>query len=169
MPLSGPGHLVERPASFLGVGLRYCVAMDPARKRRVRLVASLGVAVLLLTALIYKSFTASSETVSPSQLLSNAQSGQSYQLTGKVVDGSIHKAGDVTSFKVRDRTGRASVPVRYGSGVPDTFKDGREIILTVRKQGVDFVGQRDSLVTKCPSKFTDTTPSTAPSSSAQPS
>jgi hypothetical protein len=28
----------------------------------------------------------------------------------------------------------------------------------VRKQGNIFVGERDSLVTKCPSKFTDTAP-----------
>jgi hypothetical protein len=28
----------------------------------------------------------------------------------------------------------------------------------VRKQGATFVGERDSLVTKCPSKFTDKPP-----------
>ena len=31
--------------------------------------------------------------------------------------------------------------------------DGREIIVDVRKRGDTFVGQRDTLVTKCPSKF----------------
>ena len=30
--------------------------------------------------------------------------------------------------------------------------------MTVRKQGDTFVVERDSLVTKCPSKVTDTTP-----------
>jgi cytochrome c-type biogenesis protein CcmE len=40
--------------------------------------------------------------------------------------------------------------------VPDPFRDGREVIVTVRKQGTVFVGEKDSLVTKCPSKFTDT-------------
>ena len=29
------------------------------------------------------------------------------------------------------------------------------MIVTVRKQGSVFVGEKDSLVTKCPSKFTD--------------
>jgi cytochrome c-type biogenesis protein CcmE len=29
------------------------------------------------------------------------------------------------------------------------------VIVTVRKQGATFVGEKDSLVTKCPSKFTD--------------
>jgi cytochrome c-type biogenesis protein CcmE len=72
-----------------------------------------------------------------------------------VVDGSIRHRGDATIFRVRDRSGAASVPVRYVGTVPDPFRDGREVIVTVRKRGVVFVGERDSLVTKCPSKFTD--------------
>ena len=47
------------------------------------------------------------------------------------------------------------MPVRYTGAVPDPFRDGREVIVTVRKQGDVFVGEQDSLVTKCPSKFTD--------------
>jgi len=31
--------------------------------------------------------------------------------------------------------------------------EGREVIVTVRREGSVFVGKRDSLVTKCPSKF----------------
>jgi cytochrome c-type biogenesis protein CcmE len=64
-------------------------------------------------------------------------------------------------FRVRDRTGRASVPVRYTGAVPDPFREGREVIITVRKQGATFVGEKDSLVTKCPSKYNaaDETPS----------
>ena len=58
-------------------------------------------------------------------------------------------------FRVRDRNGRASVPVRYVGAVPDPFRNGREVIVTVRKRGSVFVGEKDSLVTKCPSKFTD--------------
>ena len=129
--------------------------MDPSRKRRIRLVVALSVAVVLAAALVYTSFSASSEAVKPSALLASADAGRSYQLTGKVVDGSIRHRGEATVFRVRDRTGRASVPVRYVGAVPDPFRDGREVIVTVRKRGAVFVGERDSLVTKCPSKFTD--------------
>ena len=129
--------------------------MDPSRKRRIRLVVALSAAVILAGALAYTSFSASSAAVSPSHLLASADGGQSYQLTGKVVDGSIRHQGDATLFRVRDRNGRASVPVRYVGAVPDPFRDGREVIVTVRKRGATFVGERDSLVTKCPSKFTD--------------
>jgi cytochrome c-type biogenesis protein CcmE len=127
--------------------------MDPARKRTVRLVVALGAAVLLAGALVYTSFSASSEARTPSQLATGAQPGKSYQLTGKVVAG-YERQGTVTHFRVRDRAGNASVPVRYEGVLPDPFRAGREVIIDVRKQGGVFVGEKDSLVTKCPSKFT---------------
>jgi cytochrome c-type biogenesis protein CcmE len=129
--------------------------MDPSRKRRIRLVVALTAALLLAGALAYTSFSASSAAVQPSRLLASADAGRTYQLTGKVVDGSISHRGDATLFRVRDRSGRASVPVSYVGTVPDPFRDGREVIVTVRKKGAMFVGERDSLITKCPSKFTD--------------
>jgi cytochrome c-type biogenesis protein CcmE len=127
--------------------------MDPARKRTVRLVVALTAAVLLAGALVYTSFSASSEARSPSQLLSSAQPGKTYQLTGKVV-ADYERHGTITNFRVRDRSGKVSVPVRYDGALPDPFRAGREVIVDVRKEGGVFVGEKDSLVTKCPSKFT---------------
>ena len=129
--------------------------MDPVRKRRIRLVVALSAALLLAGALAYTSFSASSEARSPSQLARSATPGQSYQLTGKVVAGSVRHEGPTLLFRVRDRSGTASVPIRYTGVVPDPFREGREVIVNVRKQGGVFVGEKDSLVTKCPSKFTD--------------
>jgi cytochrome c-type biogenesis protein CcmE len=129
--------------------------MDPSRKRRIRLIVALSAALILAGALAYTSFSASSAAVQPSKLLASANAGRTYQLTGKVVDGSIRHQGDATVFRVRDRNGRASVPVSYIGTVPDPFRDGREVIVTVRKRGAVYVGERDSLITKCPSKFTD--------------
>lgn len=127
--------------------------MDPARKRRVRLVVALSAAVVLAAALVYTSFSASSEARSPSQLLASADPGRTYKLTGKVVHGSIQKDGTTYQFRVRDREGTASVPIRYTGSVADTFRAGREVIITVKREGTTFVGEKDSLVTKCPSKF----------------
>lgn len=127
--------------------------MDPSRKRRIRLVTALTAAVLLAGGLVWTSFGAASETRSPSQLLAaSATAGRTYQLTGKVVPG-YTRDGTVTNFRVRDRTGTKSVPVRYAGALPDPFREGREVIVDVRKQGDVWVGQPDSLVTKCPSKF----------------
>jgi cytochrome c-type biogenesis protein CcmE len=127
--------------------------MDPSRKRTIRFVVALSVAVLLAGALAYTSFSASSEARTPSELAAGAKAGHVYQLTGKVEPGYTRK-GTTTLFRVRDRAGKVSVPVSYDGTLPDPFREGREVIVDVRKQGDVFVGERDSLVTKCPSKFT---------------
>ncbi len=135
--------------------------MDPGRKRTIRLIVALGAAVVLAAALVYTSFTASTETKTPSQLLSAVPTpGQDYELTGKVAAGSWSRRGGVNEFRVRDRTGGESVPVRYAGAVPDPFREGREIVVTVRKQGDMYVGEKDSLITKCPSKFQTKAPQT---------
>ncbi|MGH2853426.1 MAG: cytochrome c maturation protein CcmE [Solirubrobacteraceae bacterium] len=129
--------------------------MNPARKRTIRLVVALGAAVVLASALIYTSFNASSPALTPSQLLREAQPGRSYQLTGTVVTGSVRHEGPVLRFSVADRaSGTDAVPVAYTGTVPDPFREGREVIVTVEKQGAGYAGERDSLITKCPSKYT---------------
>jgi cytochrome c-type biogenesis protein CcmE len=74
------------------------------------------------------------------------------------VPGSIHHAGDQLDFRVADRDGSDAIPVTYSGTVPDPFRDGREVIVTGKLQDGTFVGERDSLITKCPSKFATTTP-----------
>jgi cytochrome c-type biogenesis protein CcmE len=127
--------------------------MNPARKRTVRLIVALSAAVVLASALIYTSFSAASPALSPSQLARDAQPGRSYQLTGTVATGSVQRRGTVLDFSVEDRVGGTTIPVAYSGTVPDPFREGREIIVTVQKQGGRFVGERDSLITKCPSKY----------------
>lgn len=128
--------------------------MDPARKRQVRLVVALGVAVLLAVGLVYTSFSASTEAKEPSQLL-DAPSGSSYQLTGRVVKGSVEREGETIRFRVADRDDAGvSIPVTYSGTVPDPFRGGREIVLDGTVERGVFVGEPDTLVTKCPSKFT---------------
>lgn len=128
--------------------------MNPARKRTVRLVVALSAAVVLASALIYTSFSAASPTVTPSQLVREAASGRSYQLTGKVKSGSVRHEGETLYFSVQDRAGETAVALSYTGTVPGPFREGREVIVTVQKQGERWVGQRDSLTTKCPSKYT---------------
>jgi cytochrome c-type biogenesis protein CcmE len=124
--------------------------MDPSRKRRLRLVVALAAAVLLATALVYTSFSASTEASKPSEI----RPGKSYELTGKVVSDSVEREGDSLRFRIRDRDGTESVPVTYSGVVPDPFREGREVIVEGELREGTFVAERDSLVTKCPSKFT---------------
>ena len=131
--------------------------MDPSRKRKVRFVVALSVAVLLAGALVYTSFSASSEARTPSQLMAGSETGKVYKLTGKVESGYTRK-GTTTYFRVRDRAGRGSVPVSYDGTLPDPFREGREVIVSVRRQGEGFVGEKGSLITKCPSKYSAAKP-----------
>jgi cytochrome c-type biogenesis protein CcmE len=116
-------------------------------------VVALSAAVLLAGALVYTTFAGAKPAEKPSQLVAGADHGRAYSLTGIVVAGTLRHRGDELDFRVRDRDGRASVPVRYRGAVPDPFREGREIVLTVRREQAGFVGEPGSLVTKCPSKF----------------
>lgn len=128
--------------------------MNPARKRKVRLVVALTAAVILSGALVMTTVSASVPELKPSEALAKAVPGETYKVTGKVVDGSIRRVSDTTiSFRVRDLEGTSSIPVTYTGTVPDPFRDGREIGVRVQKDGAGFVGDKDSLITKCPSKF----------------
>jgi cytochrome c-type biogenesis protein CcmE len=119
----------------------------------MRLIVALSAAVALASALIYTSFSAASPALSPSQLVREAQPGRSYQLTGTVVKGSVRREGAVLGFAVEDRVGGTTIPVAYTGTVPDPFREGREVIVTVQKHGGKYIGERDSLITKCPSKY----------------
>jgi len=133
--------------------------MNPARKRKVRLVVALTAAVLLSGALVLTTVSASVQQLKPSDLIAQGKQGRTYKVNGKVVNGSIrHLGGTTISFRVRDLHGTTSIPVVYSGSVPDPFRDGREIGVRVRKRGATWVGEKDSLVTKCPSKFTDPKP-----------
>jgi cytochrome c-type biogenesis protein CcmE len=129
-------------------------AMDPARKRKIRLIVALSAAVLLAAGLVYTSFSASTEAKQPSDLISSNASG-TYDLTGKVVPGSIARTDSDLRFRIADRDGSENLPVTYTGTVPDPFRDGREVIVTGKLDEGTFVAEHDSLVTKCPSKFSD--------------
>ena len=128
--------------------------MDPDRKRQIRLVVALSAAVLLAVGLVYTSFSASSEAIEPSQLLAKTDTaGENFDVTGKVVDGSVVRAGNSVTFEVGDRDNPAetALPVRFEGQVPDPFREGREVI--VKGELVDGTFVADQLITKCPSKF----------------
>jgi len=67
-------------------------------------------------------------------------------------------AGDAHSdglrFRIRDVSGATSVPVVYTGSVPDLFKVGREVRVEGKLRNGLFVAKKDSLRTKCPSKYT---------------
>lgn len=132
--------------------------MDPDRKRKVRLVVAASAAVLLASALVYVSFSASSEAKSPSEL-AKVNSGGPYQLAGtvdQILEGSANGYGPVEFSVVDDdNPSAASVVVDYTGERADAFREGREIVVDGSMNEGVFIGDKDSLLTKCPSKFSE--------------
>jgi cytochrome c-type biogenesis protein CcmE len=83
-------------------------------------------------------------------------------LVGKVVgkantDDAFSKAG--MRFRLKDigDAKAARVPVVYHGTIPDLFKTGRDVVVGGTLRNGVFVAKRNSLITKCPSKYTSKT------------
>lgn len=112
---------------------------------------ALSVAALLAVFLLYTSIAGGgTPSLQPSEL--KGRSGE-LGLAGKVVSVG-EREGRTMRFVLRDVDGTATVPVRYTGSVSDQFRVGREVYLRGRLRNGVFVGTRDSLITKCPSKYT---------------
>jgi cytochrome c-type biogenesis protein CcmE len=128
-------------------------------RSRLRFLVALSLAVVLGGWLAYTSLGGTLETYAgPGELTAQ----KTYRLNGKVAPGSpkdpagLAQSEKGLSFTVLDKENAAqSVPVLYRGSVPDQFKDGREVVVTGTLEGGVFVARTDSLVTLCPSKFTD--------------
>jgi cytochrome c-type biogenesis protein CcmE len=123
------------------------------RASPARLVIALGVAAMLAVFLVYTSIAGGTPQLRPSEL--NGRTGE-VALVGKVVgrvSGDARRGG--LRFRLRDIEGTGSVPVVYRGSVPDLFRSGRDISLRGQLKNGTFVGQPGTLVTKCPSKYTD--------------
>jgi cytochrome c-type biogenesis protein CcmE len=127
-----------------------------ARKRNpARLVVALSVAAVLAVFLLYTSIAGGgTPSIEPSDL--RGQTGV-LTLVGRVQPGYRGDSyGDGLRFVLRDRDGASGRTVRvlYTGSVSDQFRAHREVSVKGRLQNGTFVAVKDSLVTKCPSKYT---------------
>ena len=135
-------------------------------RSRLRFLVAIGLALVLGGYLAYTSLGGSLETYAgPAELTAQ----KTYRLNGKVAPGAPKDAAGLAQtdaglrFVVLDKEDPAkSVAVLYRGSVPDQFKDGREVVLTGQLENGTFVARNDSLVTLCPSKFTDRPDDTSP-------
>jgi cytochrome c-type biogenesis protein CcmE len=117
-----------------------------------RLIIALSVAATLAVFLLYTSFAGgATPSLRPSQL--GEHSGK-VSLAGVVLAPVRGDArGDGLRFRLRDIDGKATVKVVYRGSVPDLFQAGRHVYMRGELVKGVFVAERDSLVTKCPSKY----------------
>ena len=85
---------------------------------------------------------------------SEAQPGRSYQLTGTVAPGSVHRAGEVLQLQRRGPAGGDRGPARlHGHGARTVLRRPRGDRDRRRSRATRYIGERNSLITKCPSKY----------------
>jgi cytochrome c-type biogenesis protein CcmE len=122
------------------------------RRSPARLVIALSIAAVLAVFLLYTSFAGgATPSLRPSQL---ADHPGDVSLAGRVVGPKTGDGREVPlRFTLRDIDGTATVPVVYTGSVPDLFKVGRHVYMRGELRNGVFVAEKDSLVTKCPSKY----------------
>lgn len=136
------------------------VQVSRSRRRTVRFTLALTFALFLSGMLVYTTFSAASPERFPGQIATTADPAQTYRVGGRVIEGSVSRPGGVLHFKL-GHPGTAAgkqIEVTYEGTVPDTFREGRDVLIDVKRApdgtgSAVFVGQDNSLVTKCPSKF----------------
>jgi cytochrome c-type biogenesis protein CcmE len=126
-----------------------------ARKRNpARLVIALSVAAVLAVFLLYTSiFAGATPSLAPSEL---AGKTGPVTLVGIVESSKGDPYDGGLRFKLRDRDGASKrlVTVVYTGSVSDQFRVNREVSVKGEFRNGSFVAVKDSLVTKCPSKYT---------------
>ncbi len=124
----------------------------------MRLVVALVVASLLGTFAVYTAFAGPTMPIVP--VARAAEHVDTIKLTGKV----LRQEGDAASadglrFTLEDDAVKGkTVDVVYFGAVPDAFREGRHVLVDGKLVDGRFVAERDTLVTKCPSKYTDGKP-----------
>jgi cytochrome c-type biogenesis protein CcmE len=126
------------------------------RTRQIRLVVSLVVASLLATVLVYTALASKVKVLQVHDVLARpAVADKTVRLNGRV----LSQSGDAGSsgglrFVLRDNEQHPGrITVVYHGSVPDAFQRGRSVIVDGKLAGGTFVAVRDSLSTKCPSKY----------------
>jgi cytochrome c-type biogenesis protein CcmE len=132
-------------------------------KKTTRAVIS---AVVLLTALIAVMYTTVSEGAQYYKHVDEVMNdpsqwyGKNMQLHGFVVDKSVEQRPNTLDYRFKLKTGEYAVLAMYTGVVPDTFKDGAEVVLTGQLGPNGFQVAPNGVTAKCPSKYEAAGPGT---------
>jgi cytochrome c-type biogenesis protein CcmE len=79
--------------------------------------------------------------------------GKKVQLHGYVVEKSIERKRDSLDYRFRVHNNGQVVQATYSGIVPDTFKDGAEVVLSGELGPHGFTVAPNGVMAKCPSKY----------------
>ena len=131
------------------------------KAKTIRIVATAIVLVGALGGLMYTSLREGTEYykhVDEVMVDPAAWHGKKLQLHGFVVDKSILRKPDTLDYRFQVQSNGKVVPARYTGVVPDTFKDGAEVVLKGRLGPDGFTVDKNGVMAKCPSKYNPQSP-----------
>ncbi len=122
------------------------------RKRVIFVGAIVLIAIAALSYIGVSKFATYDITVSEFVAKAGSFTGKQVRVVGEIVPGSVNQdtKNFTLSFTIAD--GNVSLPVVYQGVVPDTFKEGTDIVVE-GKSDQQGVFQASQLITKCPAKY----------------
>lgn len=125
--------------------------------KSIKIAVTAGILVLALGGLFYTTLSEGTEYYKHvDEVMANpsAWQGKRLQLHGYVVDNSILRKPDTLDYRFQIQNNGKVVQASYTGVVPDTFKDGSEVVLKGRLGANDrFVVDANGVMAKCPSKY----------------
>jgi cytochrome c-type biogenesis protein CcmE len=124
--------------------------------KTLKIAATATVLLLALSGLMYTTLSEGTEYykhVDEVMVDPAAWHGKRLQLHGFVVDKSIMQKPNTLEYRFDIQNNGKIVPARYTGVVPDTFKDGSEVVLKGRLGPHGFTVDPNGVMAKCPSKY----------------
>jgi cytochrome c-type biogenesis protein CcmE len=126
------------------------------KPKAIKVAATAAVFVLALSGLLYSTLregTAYYKNVDEVMGQPEVWHGKKMNLRGFVVEKSIMRKRDSLEYRFDVQNNGKVVPVSYTGVVPDTFKDGAEVLLKGHLGAQGFVVDPNGVIAKCPSKY----------------
>ena len=122
--------------------------------KALKIAATSGVLLLALTGLMFTTLREDTQFYKHvDEVMANPSSwhGKRLQLHG-YVEG-IERKRNSLEYRFKVQSNGSVVHASYSGVVPDTFKDGAEVVLKGRLNGDGFEVERNGVMAKCPSKY----------------
>ena len=126
------------------------------KPKTIKVAATAAVFVLAISGLMYSTLSEGTEYYKHvDEVMGQPEAWHDKQMNlhGFVVEKSILKRPDTLEYRFHVQNNGKVVPVSYTGVVPDTFKDGSEVVLKGRLGPHGFRVDPNGVIAKCPSKY----------------
>ncbi|HTH01066.1 MAG TPA: cytochrome c maturation protein CcmE [Vicinamibacterales bacterium] len=126
------------------------------KPKHIKIAVTTAVLALALGGLFYSTLAEGTEYyVHVDEVMTDpgAWQGKRLQLHGFVVDKSIFVKPQTLEYRFQIQNKGSVVPASYTGIVPDTFKDGSEVVLKGHLESNGFTVEPNGVMAKCPSKY----------------